>query len=426
MSAIAFGVNSGWSSPYLPYLLSNSSTIPTTISEGTWCATGMLAGCVIGAILAANIADRIGRKNSMLLLAPVTCLGFIGMAFATNIWHLTILRIIIGITDGAMYTILPIYIGEIVDADIRGFASSTICILLISGILMINIIGPYMSIFASSLFVSIFPALHFLLMLCNPESPYFYVKVEKYDLAKDSLRLLRGEDRILSDLDDLKGYVMKENEMADKSRFINLFTIPSNRKACLIVFLLMFANRMSGKTAIMFFTAQIFLESGSTIDATLSAIVYNIVELLVISLVTCFVIDKFGKKFLMIISCSGSSLTILLLAVYFYLKDSGSSIIYYLNWLPVTSLVGYNILFSIGINFGLTTYLSELFPMNVKANASCLGEVALVILSFLSSNFFQVTYIKFGMYFPETKGKTLAEIQDFLIESCKLETNLSK
>lgn len=442
ISSISFGVNSGWSSPYLPYLLSNSSSIPTTDWEGSWCATSLLVGCFIGAILAANVTDYLGRRNSMLLTAPLTFIGFFGMAFAQDIWALIGLKMLIGVTDGIMYTILPMYVGEIVDPDIRGFLSSVIHIFYITGNLFINVIGPFTSIFTSSLISAGVPALHFLLMLFMPESPYQFVRKGEYERAEYSLKVLKGEENVKSDLNDIIKIIDKEREYSATSKLTDIFTIPSNRMASYIFLLVVLANKMSGKTPIQFYTTIVFSETGSTIDATLSTIIYNAVELLVVFIVTFFILDRFGKRPLMIISCSGSFLTILALAFYFFLRYIESSFISNLNWLPITSLVGYNILFSIGLGFGPSIYVCELFPMNVKANASCLAELTNVVLSLVSSFFFQLTADSVGMYFPflcfaitcgvcvmfffkmvpETKGKSLGEIQEFLIANSKVKS----
>lgn len=437
MAPVAFGFNAGWTSPYLPYLLSNASPIPTTQFEGAWCATGHLGGCVIGAVLAANIADRIGRKASMLSLAPLTFVGFVGMAFVNYIWYLIAFKFLIGITDGALFTILPMYIGEIADAEIRGFLSSLTCIMFIVGLLLINVIGPVMSIFQSSLIACVIPAIHFVSLLLIPESPYHLVKRREYDKAKHSLVIFKGEDRTVFELDQLREFIAKEEEMITKLNFTNLFTIPSNRKACLIFILLLLANKFSGKSAIMFYTTTIFLESGSSISPVLSVILYTAVELLVVFCVTFFIIDRFGRRPLMLISCYGSTLTILALGTYFFFKDNEYSFVKHLNWLPITSLISYNILFSIGLGFGSMTYLSELFPMDVKSSATCMAEIITVILSFVTSLFFQMSQDHFGMCFPflmfafccgicvifiykfvpETKGKSLMEIQEILMST---------
>ncbi|KAG5887999.1 hypothetical protein JTB14_016623 [Gonioctena quinquepunctata] len=70
-SLMSYGVNTCWTSPYLPYLLSNSSIIPMTSDQASWCAIAPLIGCLPGALVAANIADRIGRKYTILIMAPV-------------------------------------------------------------------------------------------------------------------------------------------------------------------------------------------------------------------------------------------------------------------------------------------------------------------------------------------------------------------
>lgn len=437
---LALGVNASWSSPYIPYLLSDESPIATTKSELSWCAIAPLGGCLTGAFIGANMVDRLGRKRSLLLLAPVTFTCFVGMAFAKHVWFLSVLRLIIGLTDGAIYTILPMYIGEIVDPEIRVFLSSSICYLFIVGTLLINVIGPFVDIFTSSLIVSMCTALHFFTFLFMPESPYHCVKVGKYKEAEKSLRILSGSSDVQEELETLKEVIELENRLAIKPKLSDLFSIPSNRKACFIYIVLMFVNRASGKVPIMLHTTTIFEESGSSIDSSLSVIIYNTFELIVVVFVTLFVTKRFGKRPLMIISASGCSFSLFALATYFLLKHLNSHLITYLNWLPITSLVSYNILFSFGIGFGPMTYLSELFPMNVKANASSAAQFLSIIFSITFAQFFQVTYSYVGIYLPfylfalfsgvcvifiyrivpETKGKTLEEIQNLLIESCNL------
>lgn len=403
-----------------------------------------MAGCLVGAVLAADLSDRIGRKNTLLVLAPITYTAFVGIGLSRNIWYITTLRIFIGICDGAAFTVLPMYIGEIVDPDIRGFLSSVSSLLFICGTLVINILGPVMSIFLSSMVSSSIPVIHFVLLLCSPESPYYYVKKEKYQEAERVLRKLKGENQVKVELDLLKEFITKEKEVATSAKLKDLFVIPSNRRASWIYFLLVFANRVSGKSVIMFYTTTIFLESGSTINASLSSIIYSAVEVVIVFLVTFFIVDRFGKRVLMIMSGAGCSITVLSLSFYFFLKESGSYLTSSLNWLPLTCLVLYNVMYSSGLGFGLGVYLSELFPMNVKAKATCLGEITTVVLGTITSQFFQMTYIRFGfaipflcfgvfcgisvIFFskivPETKGKSLAEIQEYLVAVTTKKSNV--
>lgn len=404
--------------------------------EGSWCAVAPLGGCVFGAMLAAVIADRIGRKSSVLLLAPITIFSFIGMAFVKYIWYLSALRFIVGITEGAVYTILPMYVGEIVDPDIRGFLSSLLCIFYFVGTLFINCIGPFINISYSSLVVSIFPTVHFVTFLFMPESPYHYVKAAKYEDAETSLKKLKGLNNVRKEIDILKDFITKENESVVKVTFMNLFKIPGNQRACKIFFMLLLVSRLSGKYPIMLFTTTIFHESGSTIDPTFSVIIYNVIEVVVVTSVGV-VLDKFGRRPLIMISGAGCCISMLSLGTYFCLKESGSTLLFYLNLLPISSLIVYNISYSIGLSNCPIVYLSELFPMTVKSSATCLAEISSVILGITVSQFFQLTYTNFGMsipffcfsliccvgtililrILPETKGKSLEEIHDILIQS---------
>lgn len=428
------GITSAWSSPYIPYLLSNSSSIPTTNTEASWCALAPTVGSLIGSFFATTLVDRVGRKKLLLLFAPITFSCLVGIAFAKHIWYITALRLIIGTTDSLAFTVLPMYIGEIVDPEIRESMSSAPYYILIVGTLLINCTGPFLDIFTSSLMASCFPAIHFFIFLLMPESPYHYVKIGKYKEAENSLKVLSGFKDVSEKLNNLKNFIQLEDEKTIKPKLTDLFSIASNRKACLICFILLFVNRSSGKAPLVIYTKTIFEESGSTIDANVSTIIFNAVELIVVVFVTIFIANKFGKRPLMIISASGCSFSIFALGTYFCLKHFECSIINYLNWLPITSLVIYNITFSLGIGFGHMIYLSELFPMNVKANATCSVQFLIISFGLVGTVFFQITSENFGIYVPflcfaitcgigaiflykivpETKGKTLEEIQKLL------------
>lgn len=429
------GINLGWTSPYLPKLLSNSSTIPTTTDQGSWCAIAPLLGSPFGAALAAFLADSIGRKYTTLLMAPIVGFCFIGIAFADSIWLLTAIRFIIGATEGASYTALPMYIGEISDPNIRGFLTSTIAIFAITGTLFINIIGSFMDIFSSSLICAIIPFAHMVTFSTMPESPYYYIKKNRQREARNSLKILRGKANVDDEMETLCKAVVRQ-ELSRKSSILDIFTVPSNRKACCIFLILCLTNKFSGKNPCLFYTEMIFREAGSSIDATLSVIMYCSVELIAVTITTFFIVDRFGKRLLFITSTTGCAVSVFALSLHFYLKDYNYDIIEVLDWLPITALLSYNIFFSIGLSYGMVLILSELFPTSVKANALCIADSFSVMMGALASKFFQITIDNFGtmsipffafsiccaigLFFvvkcvPETTGKTLEEIQYYLI-----------
>lgn len=359
-----------------------------------------------------------------------------------NIWYIAGFRFLIGLTDGASYTLLPLYVGEIVDPDIRGFLSSLLYTIFIVGMLFVNVVGPIMSIFESSLLIAALTAVHFFSFIFMPESPFYLAQIREYQKALASLKILKGPQNARQELNVLIDAIENENTKATMANISDLWIISSNRKACSIFLILLWVQRVSGKVPMMLFTTQIFQESGSSIDATLSVIIYSVVEVLVVILVTPM-IDRFGRIPLIVISGIGCSITTFLLGTFLYLKECKLVVATYLNWLPLFALVSHNILFNIGMGYCTMNYLSELFPMNVKAYASCGAEIAVVLLSIISAQFFYISAQAFGMSIPficysvlcgtgvifvyrlvpESKGKTLMEIQEYLISSCEKAKN---
>ena len=114
------GMHFGWSSPSLPKLLSNTSSIPITNSQSSWIASISLLGDLVGAPMSATLADTFGRKTTILFAAVPYAVAWILIAMAKNVHFLLIARFICGIGDGISFTIAPMFIGEIADNDIRG------------------------------------------------------------------------------------------------------------------------------------------------------------------------------------------------------------------------------------------------------------------------------------------------------------------
>lgn len=403
-----------------------------------------LLGAPVGALLVAALGDRIGRKKSILINAPFCFFCFFWLAYAKSITEICIIRFVIGATEGALYTALPMYIGEISDPEIRGFLSSTLAIAGTAGTLFINVIGQQFSILTSSMICTLVPAIHTLTFVWMPESPYYHIKRQNFKEAKRSLIILRGNDDVDTELQDLCKAVARQ-EQGKKGTLLDLVVSPSNRKACGIYLILCAANKFSGKNPCLFYTTTIFQESGSRLSANMSVIIYCSVEL-ISTFLAIIVVDRFGKRLLMIISTIGCSLSVLFLGTYFYLKETNPEMLEAIDWLPITSLVAYNVLFSVGLAFGPVATLSELFPTNVKAIALGTADTVSVTMGTIASKFFQITKDAYGMhvpfwcfsactalslifiirFFPETKGKTLEEIQQQLINNDKAQTAKAK
>ncbi|XP_072386143.1 facilitated trehalose transporter Tret1-like [Diabrotica undecimpunctata] len=436
---ISYGVVNGWSSPFLPYLTSESSTIPVTNEQGSWIAVMGAMGCPLGAILGSYLGDTLGRKKSVLMVAPIAFLGNIWLAFANDIWMLFAIRFIIGLADGFSFTVFPVYIGEISSPEIRGFLSSLPTLMFLFGILFINIIGSIWSISICAIISSIIPLLHLITFIFMPESPYWYIKVKRYDDAEKSLQILRGENDVKKQLMVIKETIREEEERG-KPKFTDLITVPSNRRATIITFLIVLQNKSSAKSPLLFFTKTIFEKTGSDISPTVSTISYSAVEMLIAALTCFFILDRFGKRILCIISTTGCIITLLAIGIYFQLDDMKSELLAYLNWLPLTALILYNIFYNVGISFAPFCFACELFPTGVRANALTMTELSMSICTVISGKafhwlesyygsfaipFFTFSFLSLFVFVfvikltPETKGKSLEEIQLFLKSKTK-------
>uniref|UniRef100_A0A6P7GJ31 Facilitated trehalose transporter Tret1-like n=1 Tax=Diabrotica virgifera virgifera TaxID=50390 RepID=A0A6P7GJ31_DIAVI len=189
----------------------------------------------------------------------------------------------IGMIDGYSFTILPVYIGEISSPEIRGFLSKLPTLLFLSGILIINVIGSVWSIFTCALIASVIPLVHFVTFIFMPESPYWYIKVNRYDEAEKSLQIIQGENDVKQQLLIIQEAV-REEEGKSKPKVTDLFTVSINRQATIITCILALQHKATAETPLFLFTKTIFEKTGSDISPTVSTISYSAVEILVLLL----------------------------------------------------------------------------------------------------------------------------------------------
>lgn len=429
---VASGMHYGWSSPALPKLMAPGSPIPvTTNSQGSWIASLSLLGDLVGAPLSALGADHLGRKTTIILGGIPYFVAWIMIAFTGSLEVLYCARFLAGIGDGVAYTIIPMYIGEIAEDNIRGLLGTTICTMADLGILMIYMIGPYVEIMTGALVSAIFPLVLLLTFWCMPESPYYLLMRGKEEAAKNSLQKLRGKADVDSELNEMSGVV--EYQMTQSGSLKEILVIPSNRKALLILVGLKAAQQFSGITAFLFYVQIIFEKSGGRLSAAMSSILFGLVQL-ISSVSSSLVVDRLGRKPLLIMSCIGTAIALFVQGSYFYLQDCTDIDVVPYNWVPMVSMLFFVITYSFGL--GVIPYMmpGELFPTNIKAKALCIMDLYLALAAFAVAKIYQVIADAFGSYVPfflfticcifslafvilcvpETKGRSLEEIQYWL------------
>lgn len=135
--------------------------------------------------------------------------------------------------DGVAFTVVPMYIGEISDAKVRGLLGSSCSVMWIVGFLIINIIGSYLSISMTAIISSLIPVLAFFTFLWMPESPYYLLMRDRKEEAKISLKKFRGEANIEEEFERME--INLQSKSSNSGRFLDLFTVRSNRRAVIIV-----------------------------------------------------------------------------------------------------------------------------------------------------------------------------------------------
>lgn len=421
----------GWPSPSLPKLLSNESHISTTNEEGSWIAVMPLISAVIGALLAGVTLDLMGRKKAILITAFPYFAAWIMIAFTNSIEVLYTARFITGLADGLTFTAVPMYLGEIAEPRIRGFLCSSCMVVMIIGILLINIMGSYLTIQITALISSIIPVLLLVTFAWMPESPYYLIIRENTEEAKKSLRKFRGIEDVEWEYNRLNNAV--KTQMSESGKFLDLISVKSNRKAILIIFGLRSVQQFSGITAITFYAKTIFEEAGGEVSANVTSSIYFSVQLLLAAL-SSVIVDWAGRRPLVIISTIGSALSLCIIGSYFAIQNLTDIDTSSFSILPAIALICFIIIFSIGLQTVPMLMLGELFPTNVKAFALCVADIYFSVIAAIVSKFFQLMKDNFGMHvpffvftacsimgcayafwwLPETKGKNLEEIQAFL------------
>lgn len=401
-------------------------------------ATTPSIGAVFGAIISGYIVDKIGRKTCILFTSPMYFTAWIALAFAPSLFVLAPARFLQGVADGFCFTVVPMYLGEIADPKIRGTLVASISITTTVGLLLINIIGSYMTIRNTALVTAVVPLLHFASFYFMPESPYYLLMKQKVDKAKISLQILSNQDDVSDELTRLDDAV--KEDLRNVGTILDLFTTKSNRKALIVIAGLRAIQQFSGTTAITFYAQDVFQNSGSGISPTLGSILYFIVQLIV-SCIFSVLTDKLGRKPLMIVSTVGSGITIAIAGIYSYFDNYTDFDVSSVNYIPLCAIFGYAIMFNVGMQSIPVLMLGELFPTSVKAFALCLADIVFGLTVVIVGKLFQILNDGYGMYVPflffafccfvgllfilfvvpETKGKTLEDIQEKLRRKRKKE-----
>ena len=340
---------------------------------------------------------------------------------------LYISRFCSGIGSGMIWSALSMYLSEIADPTIRGSLISMNVNAGSIGMFLGNAMGPYLSIEMFG-YVSLVPNILFMILFSwIPESPYHYLLHRDTEKAEASLKWFRRESDVKAEMQELQEFVGGAG--TNILRQLKDFFLPSNLKKAFVVLGLYTCSYACGYNALYAYAEIIVTRSQISIKASLVVTILGVATI-VAGCTATFLVDRFGRKSLLISSGLGASVSLALLGLHFHLLsleyDATS-----LTWLPMIALLAFNISVSSGLQPVPSAILGEIFPANLKNVACLVVHSNNALLSFTSTKTYQPflnlvgekfvywTYsiaILFSapyVYFliPETKGKSLLEIQ---------------
>ena len=383
-----------------------------------------LIGTVIAAMTAGIPGQKFGRRDSLRAMAIFYIISALGCAFAWSLPALIIFRFIGGLGIGGSSVLGPMYIAEIAPPDWRGRLVGFFQVNVVVGILLAylsNFLIGGMGLGANEwrwmLGVSAIPAVFFLAMLFFiPRSPRWLVMQSNEEEALQIIRLM-GVAEAEKDLDEIVAAVRQERSVADVPLFSRRYRLP----IFLAITVGMFCQ-LSGINAILYYLNDIFALAGATrVSGDLQAVAVGAMNLIA-TLAAMSVIDKFGRRKLLLVGTAGLTICLTMISILF---ATGS----HLSWL-VWLLMLYIAFFAISQGAVVWVYPGEVFPNRVRAKGQSLGSsshwvtnaVISLVFPIMASSSGAYPFIFFGammvvdffvvlFYYPETSGISLEEMQ---------------
>ena len=391
-----------------------------------------LYGTVVGALLGGIPATKWGRKKTLLWIGILYLISALGSAVAPGVYIFMAFRLLGGFAIGASSVVAPMYISEIAPAKNRGKLVATFQFNIVFGILMayfsnylLQGVGGNDSWRLMLGIVAIPALIYSILVLFIPESPrWLIVHKGDYNTAR---KILSVSDPVGVDeaIEALRKSIGEEKHKEKLSAFFK-------RKYNFPIFLavmIAFFNQMSGINAIIYFAPRVFELAGiSKQGAFLQSVGVGLVNL-VFTMLGLYLIDRLGRKILMLIGSIGYIISLVSVAAAFYLNHVGGMMVPLLLFLFIAS-------HAIGQGAVIWVLISEVFPNSVRAYGQSLGASTHWILAAVITTLFPILAVKIGpapifaffafmmvlqllwviFIMPETKGKSLEELEAKLIK----------
>jgi sugar porter (SP) family MFS transporter len=427
LGGLLFGYDTGVISGALIFI-QREFRLTTTAEEIV--VSGVLLGATIGAVFGGRAADRLGRRKVLLVTAAIFGIGALASAVAPSPLVLIVSRIVLGLAIGLASTNVPVYLSEVAPPHARGWVVS-----LFQLAVTVGIVVAYLTDYAFApiegwrwmLGLAVAPALIFGTgIFFLPETPRWLIRGGHHEVAHRVLARIRERAEVDAEIEEIEASLAQQ---AETGRWTDLLG-RQVRPALIVGLGLAIFQQITGINTVIYYAPKILQAAGfnSASGAILATVGVGIVNV-VMTIVAMFLVDRAGRRPLLLVGIAGMIITLGVLGLSFRISNPSGQ----LAWMAVICLMGYVASFAISLGPIFWLLIAEIYPLKIRGLAEGTAAtfnwasnliVSLTFLTLLEKLGASSTFLLYALasvaswlfafyYVPETKGRTLEQIEAF-------------
>ncbi|XP_050324307.1 facilitated trehalose transporter Tret1-2 homolog [Bactrocera neohumeralis] len=435
----ACGMPIGYSAVILPQLSDVNSTtaeIAIDVEMGSWIASVHSLATPVGSLISGSLADYLGRRSTLLISIVPLCMGWCTLALTQSFGVIILGRVLCGFSTGLLGGPAQVYIAETAEPNLRSILIGAPYVSYSLGILIVYSLGSALHWRKVAWCACILPLCAAVAIFLIPETPAWLLRNNKQAKAQKALTFLRGSEIIArKEINDMTERLSKERATTRTNE--NIFQLCTERcamKPLFIVIVFSILQMMSGSFIVIFYAVDIIADFGADVD-TKSAAIWTAVVRMLCALTFCVILLFVRRRRILAISSIGSGLSCLILSIYMFARLG-------LPKSNTDALVAAGCLFAyIAFNTAIMVLpgimIGELFPARIRGrtaggvfaamNVSLFALTKIfpmvqsiikmrgVFMVFALSSFMVTIFM--GLFQPETKGRSLDQIEDYFNEN---------